>query len=601
MALVFLLAVIPFRAEAVPITAPEIALIIENSTVIPDAQPHKIGYLLFDNHRPLIALPNITDFSFIISENLNYFNWTFSNSTSVIGDETRIINISTTLPISFPDSTFSRELFLRYATIDSNGTYQNKSFAFNVTVPKYRNYTIYSSNYSPELSVGSNGVLANITLKNIGNVDLSLAASISNCSYMTVPKTIPLYRMIEQTIAVQFDILRSEPIGNITCNITLAGEGIASSIIPFNISLSDKLVPEIKNVTVNDTMATLDNDFSVTIKDNLGIKAVWFVYKDGNIINATLKEDSNTYQIHFNGITDLQTINYIIYAEDTNGNIASQNGTFKIIELDSLKINKTIDFGKIHYGATTEGKVFLNMLYETPVTIGFSDIKYDCGSIMNESIETKQINASWWERNLWGAKDQLISAKKEMITPINCTWKVIITNPNGEKKYFDYTNINKTITLVGEGFYTIAVSGEQLGSLYGTMYFQTIPQHKVVPNMTVISEFVSYEVPILHLNDTYSWGTRECNYLDEGTFESSRTICLETHFCEKGACDARRLGATMSPEEKESMTTLYENRIYEKDRQISSQSIRLYLVFFAFIITSIYVIYQKYVHPYLTE
>lgn len=589
----------PFRVDAVPILEPEIALVLDNSIVVPDAQSHKIGYLLFDNHRPLIALPNITDFSFSVAEPFGYFNWTFSNTTATIGDETRIINITATLPTGFPDGAFSRELFLIYTTSDLNGTYFNRTMPFNLTVPKYRNYTTTLNNYSGEISVGSNGVIGNFTLKNIGNVDLTLAL-VANCSYLTTPKNIPLYRMIEQSVAITYDLPKATPPSNEHCIVNLTVDGAPTQVIDYFLNLSDKIAPEIINVSVFDVESTREATFTAQVRENLGVKSVWMTFSDKRI-NATKIEDTNNYSFAFEPITELQVIDYSIYAEDDNGNIAGKNGTFNIIELNSLRFNKTIVFGKIRYGVTTQEQDFFTIDHDTPVVVSFPYLKYDCGTIKNESITTYQINASWWEKNIWGKSDEIISAKKESIEPLPCSFKIILTDTENNKKFIDSNSTNTTLSYAEKGVYKIAVSGEQTGGLYGTIQFTAIPQHKSVQNQTLFVDFVSYDVPIARLSEDFTWGTRDCKYVDEGAYDTSRTICTEQHFCSRGICDARRLGATMSPEDKQKITNVLNDEILRLKRESNSQSIRLYVLLFAFIATASYVAYQKYVHPYLSE
>jgi hypothetical protein len=317
--------------------------------------------------------------------------------------------VNTTLPRHTAPETYTGALIVRNQTYDTQ-------VPFNITVPAVPNWTLTPTNASFTIPVNTTRSVANLTVANTGNTDLTVDTRLREDSGEA--RDLSTVFDVRQRFQVFRGENRTQPLGASTAfeqqpggyNGTL--EVLVGDEVAQNISVEATVVDDVApsaTVTVNDTEATVPTELTAAVDDNVRIANVTgTVYRTvtdtvtvGNRTevrtgNETIaefqfgKEDAGAWSYEFTNTSALGDYHVTVTVTDASENTRTVQDSFTVDRLEAVAVptqNPQAPAAKVNTWSTTE---LFTLTEPTPVRVSLAAFQYGApanGTLGNATVQ----------------------------------------------------------------------------------------------------------------------------------------------------------------------------------------------------------------------
>lgn len=338
----------------------------------------------------------------------------------------------------------------------------------NLTVKERKTWNLTNSSSLQNFSVGENGDYGALNFENTGNskVELRVNTTGNLSDYISIDERANVFPGLEKQLPIQYQASSDVPFGNYTgqINVTAAGK---TEILQLQTEVLDEIEPTIEASSINGFQASLPNEFSATVTDNLKPDSVLGkVYytetvQEGNqTIEVTriqeefrfaTSKNSDKWTATMSNTTRPGDYKINVTATDESGNNVTQTSSFTIQELSVLRPQRNV---------------------QLPAYIYDSNVKSNIGELAQNSPVTVRLSSFNQE--------------------IGADWQLGLTTPSGEE-YFD--EVNDTIELTEAQDLELFVYSQEPGKYNGELTYEPIDSHVPVPQTAFNGQFTNHTNP----------------------------------------------------------------------------------------------------------
>ncbi|QIB75380.1 hypothetical protein G3I44_14415 [Halogeometricum borinquense] len=392
------------------------------------------------------------------------FDVTYLPNQTLIQNATRM-NISAAVPDGAAPQSFTGSATLVFQNRSS------ESVPVELTVNRSRSWAVNRTPLKHNVSVASTGILGNVSIKNTGNVPVTLSVNLTgNISQVLedVRNEVTVYPGNADTLQLEYDVDRDQEFGPLTGRLSFQDETRNTSL---NLStvVEDTIPPRLDTTEFPDVMATQELTATVYAADNLEVGRVlanvsYVTTEQVGNSTTSVNETHETMSFRKRGHAWTATLddtsrpgNYTVTGViiDTAGHRVNFTDQFTISPLDGIDTLGNITFPTRRYD--TEAKLPLGALkVDTPITI----------------------NLTYFDKELDGDDEN---------------WDVAIVTENDGKKYF--TPDDRSVTVDEEGPVELYVYSDTSGRFNGELVFDGVDSHIPIPSTSFDGRFTEWAQP----------------------------------------------------------------------------------------------------------
>lgn len=562
-------------------------------------------------------LPNQTADFLIL--NITEENFTFDNLTISILQSpfdihwnytsNKTLEFYVKLPEYFEIGNFDSKILFFYNNDPSLGR------VFTINVISYTNWipTFNDMLYEFDLNVGDIKEIS-IPIDNLGNTEVLLELyNNDTCSdFFDFNRDKKIYPFTTNNIFTVFEIPIDLHNQVINCSLLIMNKVnlTDNNTIDFRFNITDNVKPIIKDFNFIDGMAIKPLKFDIFTKDNVGISELFIelVYENYSFwdINGTryevyknislgrknftqIDEDLWSYTF-FN--TDLIGKYYLnITASDIDGNIAMNRSNFKIIPLDTITYNQSLESGFLEIDNENKFKL-LSTDYKIPVKIGLNSFQ-----ILEDVNGIIKIDNDGFFTDLNRKLKKLLKIKEAIIDEEikNLTYILGIEDFEGNKHYFQ--NEDDIFEFNGNGDIHILFTSNTAGRFIANFNITTVEQHIPIENIVLSIKTIEGAKPFETYSSTPVPEIKiDCDLISTGDLLTSRTECKSVYKWPYLLSNENLpLLKTLGELDKE--RSLWLDNIANKDNIITGYKSKETFYIFIILILSTALLYLKFLHP----